>query len=227
MTYQDLMIYLFSISDRKFASFSKSISNSSYEVIGVKNPVLRAIIKEHKDDDQLSTDDFVLGKYLEIDFIYFGLSLSKMKNSKEQLKFLKDKIHLAKSWIITDCSTSFLKKTSFDDFYDFFTEMYQRNNIYERRIAYVLGLKHYKDKRINEIIPLIKTKEEYMVYMAEAWLLSTVALVYEDAVFDYLAKTDDIVLQRKTISKICDSYRFDEKSKNRFKELRNKKQKTT
>lgn len=63
-----------------------------------------------------------------------------------------------------------------------------------------------------------------MVYMAEAWLFSVIALTYEDDVFDYLAKTDDLILMRKTISKICDSYRFDEKSKNRFKELRNRKQ---
>ena len=225
MTYQELLTHLFSISDKKFASFSKSISNSSYEVIGVKNPALRAIIKEHKNDVELLTDDFVLGKYLEVDFIYFGLSLSREKNINSQLKFLKEKIHLAKSWIITDCSSSFLKKTSFDAFYDFFIDMYQRKNIYERRMAYVLALKQYKDERIKEILPLIKTKEEYMVYMAEAWLLSVIALTYEDDVFDYLAKTDDLVLMRKTISKICDSYRFDEKSKNRFKELRTKNKK--
>ena len=119
MTYQELLTHLFSISDKKFASFSKSISNSSYEVIGVRNPALRAIIKEHKNDVELLTDDFVLGKYLEVDFIYFGLSLSREKNINSQLKFLKEKIHLAKSWIITDCSSSFLKKTSFDAFYDF------------------------------------------------------------------------------------------------------------
>lgn len=225
MTYQELLTHLFSISDKKFASFSKSISNSSYEVIGVRNPALRAIIKEHKNDVELLTDDFVLGKYLEVDFIYFGLSLSREKNINSQLKFLKEKIHLAKSWIITDCSSSFLKKTSFDAFYDFFIDMYQRKNIYERRMAYVLALKQYKDERIKEILPLIKVEEEYMVYMAEAWLLSVIALTYEDDVFDYLAKTDDLVLMRKTISKICDSYRFDEKSKNRFKELRTKNKK--
>lgn len=222
MTYQELLMHLFSIRDNAFASFSKSISNSSYEVIGVKNPVLRAIIKEYR-DDELLTDNFVLGKYLEADFIYFGLSLSREKSINNQLKFLKEKIYLAKSWIITDCSSSFSKKTSFDDFYDFFTDMYQRKNIYERRMAYVLALKQYKDKRIKEILPLIKMKEEYMVYMAEAWLLSVIALTYEDNVFDSLAKTDDLILMKKTISKICDSYRFSEKSKNRFKKLRNRK----
>lgn len=96
MTYQELLTHLFSISDKKFASFSKSISNSSYEVIGVKNPALRAIIKEHKDDDELLTDDFVLGKYLEVDFIYFGLSLSREKTINSQLKFLYD--ILPKCW---------------------------------------------------------------------------------------------------------------------------------
>lgn len=147
MTYQELLMHLFSISNNTFASFSKSISNNSYEVIGVKNPVLKAIIKEHRNDDELLTNDFVLGKYLEVDSIFFGLSLSREKSINSQLEFLNEKIHFAKSRIITDCSSSFSKKTSFDDFYDFFTDMYQRKNIYERRMAYVLALKQYKDER--------------------------------------------------------------------------------
>ena len=49
MNYNELEKYLFEIGDSKFAEFSKSLSNSDYVSIGVKNPVLRQLIKEHKD----------------------------------------------------------------------------------------------------------------------------------------------------------------------------------
>lgn len=220
MNYKELEEHLFKIKDNKFADFSKSLSNSEYISIGVKNPVLKNIIKEHKLDNELNVNDFILGKYLEIDFIYFGLSLIRLNNIEDQLMFLKNNIKYAKSWVITDCTSTYLKKMKFDTFYDFFLKTYNSKYTYERRMAYVLGLKQYKDKNILKILPLLKLEEEYMVMMSEAWLLSCIAIEYEDAIFDYLYSCKDIKLKRKTISKICDSLRYNEESKNRFKELR-------
>lgn len=220
MNYQELEKYLFEIGEAKFASFSKTLSNSDYQVIGVKNPILKQIIKQHLNDEELDLKDFVLGKYLEVDFIYFGLSLSRLKTSQEQLEFLNKKIKLAKSWAITDCSATFLNKYSFSQYWDFFISNYESSYVYARRMAYVLGLKLYKDKDIVKVLPYIKRNEEYMVMMAEAWLLSVIALVNQDEVYNYLKKLDDSVLKRKTISKICDSFRYSEDSKNRFKLLR-------
>ena len=220
MTYNDLLKHLFSIKNPKFADFSKTLSNSNYKVIGVKNPELRTIIKEHKSDTELKPEDFVLGEYLEVDFIYFGLSLSRLKTTDEQLRFLKDKIHLAKSWAITDCVATFVKKTTFEQFWLFFVNTNNSKHTYERRMAYILALKQYRDKRILDVLSYIKTNEEYMVMMAEAWLLSVIALSFEDEIFEYLSNSNDITLKRKTISKICDSFRFTNESKERFKMLR-------
>ena len=138
----------------------------------------------------------------------------------EQLDFLKEKGKLAKSWAITDTLSTYLKKFTFDKYWPFFLSMYNSSFTYDRRLSYVLGLKHYKDKEILKILNYINLNEEYMVMMGEAWLLATIAIVYEKGVFDFLKNTDDIVLKRKTISKICDSFRFTEDSKNKFKSLR-------
>lgn len=220
MTYQELEKQLYIIADKKFADFSKSLSSSDYISIGVKNPVLRQIIKEHKNDLELKLDDFELGRYLEVDFIYFGLSLSRMNNVDEQLKFIRNKIHLAKSWAITDCVTTFLKKFSFEKYWSLFTYLNNSSYVYDRRMGYVLGLKFYKDKHILDVLNHIKLNDEYMVMMGEAWLLATAAITYPDEIFDYLKQCGDVTLKRKTISKICDSYRFDEIAKNKFKSLR-------
>ena len=220
MTYIELKEYLLRNGDQKFASFSKTLSNSDYLVLGVKNPVLRSIIKEHKNDVELDPKDFELGKYLEIDFIYFGLSLVRLTNTKAQLQFLKDEIRLAKSWAITDCVSTYLKKVSFEDFYAFFKATYRSKYTYERRMAYILALKQCRDEKVLSILPLITFNEEYMVMMAEAWFLSTLAITYQNEVVDYLKNLDDVVLKRKTISKISDSYRFTSNDKDRFKSLR-------
>jgi len=220
MTYKDLLIELKKKSDKEFAAFSKSLSNSDYNVIGVKNPVLRSIVKEHVMEAELRLDDFVLGEYLEIDFIYFGLGISRLKTNKEKLNFLQEKIKYAKSWAITDTASTYFKKLSFNEYRDFFLKSYQSKYVYQRRMAYVLGLKLYKDKNILSILPLLQSNEDYMVMMAEAWLLATIAISFPDEVFEVLCKTDDVALKRKTISKMCDSYRIDESTKNKFKELR-------
>lgn len=220
MTYKELVSYLFSIADKKFADFSMSLSNSDYISIGVKNPVLRQIIKEHKNDNELKVEDFKLGKYLEVDFIYFGLSLIRLSTSEEQLLFLINNIKGAKSWAITDCMSTYMKKVSFDQFFSFFKNMYKSKYTYDRRMAYILALKQYKNPNILSVLPLIQTNEEYIVMMSEAWLLSTLAIEYENEVFEYLKTLKDLTLKRKTISKICDSLRFSDGSKDKFKSLR-------
>ena len=220
MNYQKLKQYLFKISDPKFRDFSKTLSHSDYQVIGVKNPVLRQLIKDNKTNGDLKLEDFSLGQYLEIDFIYFGLALSRLKTIDEQLSFLKENIKIAKSWVITDTLATYLKKCPFEKYWAFFIDLYQSPYIYDRRLVYVLGLKHYQDEKILKILDYLNLHEEYMVMMAEAWLLATIAIHYPNEVYDVLKTCSDLTLKRKTISKIHDSYRFDDKTKERFQSLR-------
>lgn len=220
MKYIELEKYLFEIRDDKFASFSKSLSSSDYQSIGVKNPTLRQIIKDHKNDLELNPDDFVLGNYLEVDFIYFGLSLIRCKDTESQLKFLRDKIHLAKSWAITDTMSTYIKKMNFEEYWKTFLYFYKSNHIYDRRMGYVLGLKFYKDSKILNILNYIHLNDEYMVMMSEAWLIATIAISFPEEIYHFLEKCKDITLRRKTICKINESYRINDTYKVKFKSLR-------
>ena len=221
MTYQELEKHLFEIRDLKFASFSKSLSNSDYTSIGVKNPVLKSLVKEHVKDKELVLEDFDLGKYLEVDYLYFALAISRCRHNKEQLDFLENNIHKAKSWAVTDAISTYIKKLNFEDFWNFFLINNNSKYTYSRRMSYVLGLKLYKDERILQTLSYIKGNEEYMVMMAEAWLLATIAISHPNSIYDYLSKCHDLTLKRKTISKISDSFRFDAETKQKFKSLRN------
>ena len=220
MTYKELEKYLENNANKKFADFAKTVSNSEYLVFGVKNPVLRQIVKEHVKDEKMRLEDFKTGKYLEIDFIYFGIALSRCKNIDEQLDFLKQNIKKAKSWAITDTAATYLKKLTFDKYWSFFLKLVKSPYTFDRRMAFVVGLKLAKDKNILKVTEYIQKDEEYMVMMAEAWLLATVAIYYPNEVYEYLLKCDDLTLKRKVISKMVDSFRIDATTKERFKGLR-------
>lgn len=220
MNYNALLEHLKNRSDEKFAAFSKRLSNSDYKVIGVKSPVLRQIIKDHKNDSELKTEEFKLGEFLEVDIIYFGLSLTRIKSEREKLEFLFKKIRYAKSWAVTDAVATYFRNLSFDEYFSFFSKTYNSKFIYERRIAYVLGLKVCKEKRILDVLNYINENEDYMVMMAEAWLLATIAITFPDEIYQFLSITKDVVLKRKTISKMCDSFRISQDIKEKFKQLR-------
>jgi 3-methyladenine DNA glycosylase AlkD len=222
MNYIELKEYLLSKADKKFSEFSKTLSNSDYKVIGVKNPILRDLVKAHIKDEELKTEDFEIGEYLEVDFIYFGLNLSRLKNVDDQLEFLKNNIKKAKSWGITDTVSTYIKKHSFDKYFDFFKKLYKSKYTYDRRMAYILGLKHYKEEDILKVLNHINLNEEYMVMMAEAWLLATVAITYSKETLNFLSECSDDTLKRKTISKINESFRIEPELKEQFKALRNK-----
>ena len=71
-------------------------------------------------------------------------------------------------------------------------------------------------KDILKVLDYIKHNEEYMVMMAEAWLLATAAICYPQEIFYYLKDKADLTLKRKTISKICDSFRFTDETKEKL-----------
>ena len=220
MTYQELVKYLFDNRDKNFAVFSKSLSKSVYTSIGVKTPIIRQLVKEHIDDSELKLEDFEHHKFLEVDCIYFGLGLSRLNDIDSQLQFLLNNLKYAASWAVTDTLTTYLKKCSFEKYWDFFLLTNNSDYTYTRRFAYVFALKFSNDKRVFETFKYFKPNEDYMVMMAEAWLISFAAINFPKEVYDYLSVLEDDALKRKAISKICDSYRFSDEAKEKYKSLR-------
>ena len=220
MVYSEFVQLLKNNTDKKYADFSQKLTNSDYVVIGVRVPILRKLVKAHYHDETLPLNDFELGKYLEVDFSYFAIGLLRCKTAAEQLTFLRKNLCYAKSWMITDMITSFLRSVSFEDFWSYFLDTHTDEHVYTRRFAYVFALKFYREQRILNVLPYIKSNEDYMVSMGQAWLLATIAICYPKVVYDFLSNSADINLKKKTISKIKDSYRIDDITKNKFVGLR-------
>ena len=219
MKYIELLELLKSMGDEKYAAFQKPLSNSDYQIIGIKIPVLKKIAKEHYKDQDLLLSDFG-HTYLEEEMLYFILGMMRNKSVEDKLNFLFNNVKYARSWMITDTPNAYLSKLEFDQYIDFFKKTYLDKHVYTRRIAYVVGLKVFRDQRILEILDYLKDDDEYMVTMGQAWLLATMAICYPQEIYEYLSKSHNVTLRKKTISKIVDSFRISDENKAKFKGLR-------
>lgn len=220
MTYNDLLELLLSQKDEKYAAFQKPLCNSDYEIIGIKIPVLKKIAKEHYKDKDLNMSEFEHHHYLEMEMIYFILGMLQNKSIDDKLDFIYKNVKYADSWMITDTPNGFLGGLDFDHYFEFFKNTYRSEHTYTRRIAYILGLKVYRDRRILQVLDLLKDDDEYMVTMGQAWLLASMAICYPEEIFNYLEKSQNITLRKKTISKVVDSFRIKDEYKAKYKTLR-------
>ena len=220
MDYFALKKLLFDSADNKNMEFAKKVFNTSYKIIGLMTPTLKKLIQEHYKDEDLKLSDFEVGEYQEIDIFYLVTALKRAKTYKKQMEFLKGNLYFVKGWAVTDVLNQYLKKATFAEYFPFFEHFAKCENTYEARFAYVGMLKHYGSPDIEKIVPLLRYNEEYMIMMAEAWLLATVAIKHSDLVYGLLKNINDEVLKKKTISKMNESFRISKEDKERFKELR-------
>lgn len=155
---------------------------------------------------------------------YFQVSLGRLKTIDEQFLFLEDNFHLLKDWWHVDQLQQFIKKDiTFDYAYNKALEYIKSDMPFVRRWAYVMFMPTLvKDKKgFSKLVSLFQDDDEYYVVMAEAWLISYMAIYHPDKTIKYI-KTCPLKynIMGKAIQKICDSYRISDDYKNRFKELR-------
>ncbi len=212
--------------DLYISSYSKDdfyVSNmvgTSLKTKGTKIPHIKKVIAKYLNSD-LNLADIPLDESVELSMCYFALSLLRCKNSDEQFLFLDEKVEFATSWMITDFIDQYVLEIPFNRYKSYLKSFVNSKKEYKIRFAYVYLMRYYKSLKFKEIQEYIINDERYYVLTAEAWLIATYAINDEEGVYNYL-KSEDVArsLRLKAISKICDSFRINEDSKKRFKELR-------
>ena len=156
---------------------------------------------------------------------YFQVSLSYLKTVEEKMKFIEENAYLLNDWWHVDQLPQFLKNLNLEYVYNKAKIYCNDNNPFLRRWGYVIFMPTLvKDERSFDMITsLLKNDEHYYVIMAEAWLISYLAIYFPEKTLKYLNDCDlsyDIV--GKGIQKICDSFRIDDEYKEKFKLIRKK-----
>lgn len=177
----------------------------------------RRLIKEQVDVSFLRG----LNQYF---YIYQQVEIKEKHTLDEKFQFIESTFELMNDWVHTDGIMKFLgSELDFDYAYEKAKLYVTSEWPYARRLGYVIFIPRLtKDKKnVDKLLRLFKNDEHHHVIMAQAWLLSFLAMCDVDKTYAYL-KTCDLKYNvvGKAIQKICDSYIISIEDKERFKSLR-------
>lgn len=181
----------------------------------------RALIKRQEDVSVLR--DYVLEKQ-EYHRTYFQVSLAYRKTLEDKLAFIEDNFDKLQDWWHVDQLPQFIgKNLDFDYVYDKAKEYVANSMPFARRWGYVIFMPGLvKIPGVEErLFVLFKDDDEYYVQMAQAWLISYLAIYSPQKTWDFLRTCPlKYNIAGKAIQKICDSYQVSDEWKIKFKELR-------
>lgn len=223
--YQEFQSYLQSLKDDKMRDFSKKLTKTHYEILGIKLPVLRKIAKEIVKGNYNSYLKYAKCNTYEEVFVK-GFVIASIKNEKEFLEYLDDYIDLIDDWSLCDSFTNSLKivNNDLDKYFAYFTEYLNSDKTFKIRVCLILYLNFYSNEEyIDKIIcNILKIKNrEYYVEMAISWVLQNLYLVDKEKIINLLKENKlNKFVNNKTISKLRDSYKVSKEDKEYLKTLR-------
>ena len=156
---------------------------------------------------------------------FFQVSLAELTTIEEKFEFIELHFDKLQDWWHVDQLSQFVDKKLCLDFALPKAVSYVKHPLpFARRWGYVLfmpSLVKLPDAA-TQIFPLFHNDDEYYVQMAEAWLLSYLAVYEPEKTFSFLEECDlSYNITGKAIQKICDSFRIEKQWKEKFKTLRN------
>ncbi len=213
---------LISMQDKKYRDFNISIlGETSYDVIGIRIPQLRAYAKELLKKDNVVFKD----KYYEEVLVHGFYIAGKRCDFKTKIKMIEEYLPLIDSWGLCDSFVSSLKdiKKNKEYYYKYVLKYLKSNKEFYQRYGLVVLLNYYiNDNYLNDLYKIIKTQKYKAYYskMAGAWLLSYLFMFYFDETVKFVINNNiDEFVYKKGIQKAKDSYRLSKKQKDILRTL--------
>lgn len=217
----DVKNRLIEISDNKYSAFSTNIIPNAKNILGVRMPKLRAYAKElAKNPDILECDN---------DFYYEEILLRSMiigymkADAETRLKYISEFVPKIDNWAVCDsfcCTLKFANKNR-SRVWDFIQPYVSAEKEFEQRFCAVMLLRYFVNDdyidRTLELLDKINT-EKYYSSMAVAWALAECFIKFPEKTEPFLyGNVFDEQTLKRTVRKICDSYRVDKLLKTKLK----------
>ena len=219
---------LLPLAEEDFREFTKRTIPCKREILGVRIPLIRKLVKAIPREDfssYLSSEADSLEEVLARGFLIARLPYEEM------LEYFDSQIRLFDNWCAVDTFCAALRK-SIKNHETAFLELKVKplllsNKEYIARTGIVCLLDFYVSEEylsvvFSEILKLGK-RQEYYTKMALAWLIAECYTKFPDISLDFLKEHRANILPwtlNKAISKIHDSYRIDDKMKAKAAKLR-------
>ena len=218
---------LFDNQDLKYREFKgKSIPNIDKDnIIGVRIPIIRKIVKEIYQEDYISKFlDELPHKYHEENLLH-GLILSiKYQDIDFLLSKLDSFLPYVDNWEVTDIISPKLFKKYPDKVYEKIKEWLNSDKVYVIRFAVVSLLQFYLDDNFKieelELVNNIKN-DDYYVKMAIAWFYSFALIKQYDITIKYFENRKlNKWIHNKALQKAIESYRISDLVKEYLRSLK-------
>ena len=223
---EQLIKELEALSDEKYRIFNeKIVHTSSYRVIGVRMPDIKAIAKRYKADWKevfaLPYDSFeeIIVKVSALGFADADLS--------EKEPYIIGYAEMIDNWAECDCFCSCLKVRKSEEarLFSLAQELMNRKEQFVSRVGIVLMFSKFKDEvsmkkalAIYDALPC----GEYYRDMAVAWGISVYCVYYPQDIIAYLESSPiDMRIKKMAAQKIRDSLRIEKCVKDAVTEIVN------
>lgn len=226
-TYKEFVKYLESLRNEKNSLFGQKLIKTKYEILGLKTPDMKNIIKDILKGDYEGFLKVVEHNYYEEIVIHGGI-INNYKFDGEYFTLLENYLPYIDNWATCDvfCYKNKYSQINKDKNFNYFLSLAKDKREYYSRLGLIMILGNFVlDEYIDKILELIDGIESdlYYVNMAQAWLLCDCYIKAKDKTSKYLLKNKlNKFTFNKAISKMCDSYRVTKEDKEYLKTLRRK-----
>lgn len=228
MTKEDYKKYLdklYKNQDKEYQVFTKPIVNTTYEIIGIRSPIMKReakLISKSNYQDYLKYNEF--STYEEV--LLYGLIVSNIKDYDEYKYYMNIYLDKCDSWALIDgvvANSSVIKK-NLDSNLKYIEELIKTKKEFYVRCGYIMLKTFYIDGIHNEDIYKyvnMNKLDKYYVNMAIAWLLCDMFIKDYDNTMNYV-KSSNIpsTIINMNIRKCKDSYRLSDKEKDEISKLK-------
>ncbi len=226
LDYEELKTKLAKLADDEYREFVMKICPSERPFLGVRVPQIREIARQ--------VPALEISEFLKVQPVGYeevlarGFLISRLPFD-EMMKWFDSQVDCIDDWSTCDTFCSAVGKVIKKNRAAFFDAKMDDLLSDSREFAVRVGLVLLKAAYINEDylqvifdrVSGLASREEYYIRMGIAWLLCDCFIKYPTATTSYLLSSNlPKWTYNKTISKICDSYRVDEETKDLLRKMR-------
>jgi len=208
--------------DKLNCQWEQRIVNTKLPCFARSSTKAREVAKQIAKGNYLNFLDKIVIK-THFDSLVCAFLINKIKDFKVYVKYLNKYVKTIDNW--ASCDTLKFNRFDYKDYYDLAIKLIASKKEFIRRVGINIFFEIYKDenyvKEAFKIIDSFKDCKQYYVNMVCAWLLSFIYIKYPKLTLNYFKhhKTSAFIIN-KAISKCCDSYRLDDKTKSMLKKFR-------
>jgi len=226
MTYECLLNLIKEKSTTEYKNFNSRIVKTETEILGCRNPDLRAIARKCADEyENILT--FPVNEFYEVDMIKgFVICFAKI-SLDEKLSLLRDYLPYVENWAVCDSVNSALKvkDNDLEKLWNFALTLTGSEKIFTIRFGLNIFMQYFLDEsHIDKILATVDNLkfDEYYLDMGAAWLLSIAFIKCRDKTVEYINGKNNLTkfVRNKALQKVRESFRVSESDKEMAKNMK-------